>query len=81
MALHFLHRVGAVAVAVAIAWSVGRVFTTYRAEPLLRRPAVLLAVLLLAQLALGALAIWTQRGVIPMTAHVAVGAAVLRRDS
>jgi cytochrome c oxidase assembly protein subunit 15 len=77
VALHFLHRVGAVAVAAAIAWSVGRVFTTYRAEPLLRRPAVLLAVLLLAQLALGALTIWTQRGVIPMTAHVAVGAAVL----
>jgi heme a synthase len=77
VALHFLHRVGAVAVTTAIAWSVVRVFTAYRAEPLLHRPAVLLAALLLVQLTLGALTIWTQRGVIPMTAHVAVGAAVL----
>jgi heme a synthase len=75
--IHFLHRVGAVAVTVVIAWSVIRVLTAYRAEPLLRRPAVLLAALLLVQLALGALTIWTQRAVIPMTAHVAVGAAVL----
>jgi heme A synthase len=29
------------------------------------------------QLTLGALTIWTQRAITPMTAHVAVGAAVL----
>ena len=75
--IHFLHRIGAVAVTIVIAWSVMRVLTAYRAESLLRRPAILLAELLLVQLTLGALTIWTQRAVIPMTAHVAVGAAVL----
>jgi hypothetical protein len=29
------------------------------------------------QLTLGALTIWTRRAIVPMTAHVAVGAAVL----
>lgn len=75
--IHFLHRVGAVVVTVVVAWSVVRALTAHRAEPRLRRPAVLLAALLLVQLTLGALTIWTQRAVIPMTAHVAVGAAVL----
>jgi cytochrome c oxidase assembly protein subunit 15 len=75
--IHFLHRVGAVMVTAVIAWSVMRVLTAHRAEPQLRRPAMLLAALLLVQLMLGALTIWTQRAVIPMTAHVAVGAAVL----
>jgi len=36
-----------------------------------------LAGLVLLQLMLGALTIWTRRAVLPMTAHVAVGAAVL----
>jgi cytochrome c oxidase assembly protein subunit 15 len=75
--IHFLHRVGAVVVTVAIAWPVLRVFKTFGAEPSLRRPALALAGLLLVQLSLGALTIWTQRAVTPMTAHVAVGAAVL----
>jgi heme A synthase len=38
---------------------------------------VLLAGLVLLQLTLGALTIWTRRAVLPITAHVAVGAAVL----
>jgi cytochrome c oxidase assembly protein subunit 15 len=75
--IHFLHRVGAVVVAVAIAWPVLRVFKAFGVEPSLRRPALALAGLLLVQLSLGALTIWTQRAVTPMTAHVAVGAAVL----
>jgi heme A synthase len=41
------------------------------------RPALLLIGLLLVQLTLGALTIWTQRAVVPVTAHVAVGATVL----
>ena len=40
-------------------------------------PMVGLAGLVLLQLTLGALTIWTRRAVLPMTAHVAVGAAVL----
>jgi len=75
--IHFLHRVGAVVVTVAIAWTVVRVLKAFGAEPSLRRPALVLAGLLLVQWVLGASTIWTQRAVTPMTAHVAVGAAVL----
>jgi hypothetical protein len=38
---------------------------------------LLLGGLVLLQLTLGAVTIWTRRMVLPMTAHVAVGAAVL----
>jgi heme A synthase len=54
-----------------------RVLRQYRRERPLLRPALLLTGLLGAQLVLGAYTIWTQRAVLPMTAHVAVGAAVL----
>jgi cytochrome c oxidase assembly protein subunit 15 len=75
--IHFLHRLGAVLVTLCIAWTVGRILRYYRAERRLWRPAWLLAGLLVVQLTLGALTIWTRRAIIPMTAHVAVGAAVL----
>jgi cytochrome c oxidase assembly protein subunit 15 len=75
--IHFLHRLGAVAVTVGIAWTVVRVLSQYSDEPYLRRPVVGLTGLLIIQLTLGAVTIWTQRSVVPMTAHVAVGAAVL----
>jgi cytochrome c oxidase assembly protein subunit 15 len=75
--IHFLHRVGAMVVTVMIAWTVLRVLKAFGAEPSLRRPALVLAALLVVQVGLGASTIWTQRGVVPMTAHVAVGAAVL----
>ncbi|MCZ6876050.1 MAG: COX15/CtaA family protein [bacterium] len=75
--IHFLHRLGAVAVTFGIGWTVIRVFSQYPAETYLRRPALVLTGLLFIQLTLGALTIWTQRSVLPMTAHVAVGAALL----
>ena len=75
--IHFLHRVGALVVTIAAVWGVARVLATYRGERSMRRPAVLLLILLVLQVLLGALTIWTQRAVLPMTAHVAVGAAVL----
>ena len=75
--IHFLHRVGALVVAIAISWTAARVFSAFGREPQLRRPALALLALLMVQLTLGALTIWTQRAVTPMTAHVAVGAAVL----
>ncbi len=75
--IHFLHRLGAVVVTVGIGWTVGRVLRQYRTETVLRRPALLLVALVLVQLTLGALTIWTRRAVLPMTAHVAIGAAVL----
>lgn len=75
--IHFAHRLGAVLVTLCIGWTITRVIRQYGAEKQLRRPALLLAALLGVQLTLGALTIWTQRAVTPMTAHVAVGAAVL----
>ena len=75
--IHFAHRLGAVVVTLCVGWSVTRVLRHYRSEAWLLRPALLLAGLVLVQLTLGALTIWTRRAVLPMTAHVAVGAAVL----
>jgi cytochrome c oxidase assembly protein subunit 15 len=75
--VHFAHRLGAVAVVLCVGWTVTRIVSRYRAERRFLRPALLLVGLVLLQLTLGALTIWTQRAVLPMTAHVAVGAAVL----
>jgi heme A synthase len=75
--IHFLHRLGALLVAIAVVWTVARVLNAFGHETQLRRPALGLLALLVLQLTLGALTIWTQRAVTPMTAHVAVGAAVL----
>lgn len=77
VAIHFAHRVGALVILVSLGWTVLRVLWRYHAERLLLRPALALAALLLVQLTLGALTIWTHRAVLPMTAHVAVGATVL----
>jgi cytochrome c oxidase assembly protein subunit 15 len=75
--MHFLHRLGALVVALCVGWSVSRTVRYYPSEPWVLRPALLLAGLLLVQLTLGALTIWTRRAVLPVTAHVAVGAAIL----
>jgi len=75
--VHFLHRLGALAVTLCVGWLMARILRQYRAKKRLLRPALLLAGLVLLQLTLGALTIWTRRAVLPMTAHVAVGAAVL----
>lgn len=76
-AVNFAHRLGAVAVTVMVAWTVARVLGRHREESGLCRPALALAVLMVVQLGLGALTIWSAKAVIPTTAHVAVGAAVL----
>jgi len=75
--VHFLHRLGAVAVVLCVGWTVARIVSRYWAERRFLRPALLLVYLVLLQLTLGALTIWTRRAVLPMTAHVVVGAAIL----
>jgi cytochrome c oxidase assembly protein subunit 15 len=77
VAIHFLHRLGAVVVTLCVGWTVGCVLHQYRTERLLLSPALLLTAFLAIQLVLGAYTIWTRRAVLPMTAHVAIGAAVL----
>ncbi|GIX48117.1 MAG: cytochrome oxidase assembly protein [Candidatus Tectimicrobiota bacterium] len=75
--VHFLHRVGALLVASGVVWTVVRMRETGRGERWLQRPALGLLALLLAQLGLGALIVWTRRAVLPTTAHVVTGAALL----
>ncbi|MBI3002329.1 MAG: COX15/CtaA family protein [candidate division NC10 bacterium] len=75
--IHFLHRVGAVVVAAGVGGMLGWVLFRHRREAWLTRPALAAAALTLAQILLGALIIWTHRGVLVTTAHVATGAALL----
>jgi cytochrome c oxidase assembly protein subunit 15 len=75
--VHFAHRVGALLVALAVGWTVARVLRRHRDVPLLRRPALLAATLVVAQVGLGALTIWSRRAVLPTTLHLAVGASLL----
>jgi heme A synthase len=53
------------------------VLREHRDVATLRRPALGLFLLLIAQVSLGAITIWSGREVIPTTSHVAIGAAVL----
>jgi cytochrome c oxidase assembly protein subunit 15 len=75
--VHFLHRLGAVVVAFATGWTVAHIAWRHRHEPRLVRPALLTLALVVAQIGLGALTIWTHKAVVPTTAHVAAGAAIL----
>ena len=77
VAIHFAHRLGAVVVTMLVAWTVAAVRTHYATERHLTRPALLAAVLVVAQVSLGAVTVWTGKAVLPTTAHVAIGAALL----
>ena len=77
IAIHFSHRVGALIVTILAIWTIARIMRDYRYEKKLFWPALLLAVAIVVQLTLGALTIWTQKAVIPTTAHVATGALIL----
>jgi heme a synthase len=75
VAVHFLHRVGALAVLAAAV--VLRVRARASSDRSLARGATLLVGLVLAQIALGGAAVLTVRAVLPTTLHVTLGAAVL----
>jgi heme a synthase len=75
--VNFAHRCGAVVVSIFVLWTVTRIFSRYRDRSELLRPALLLLALLVTQISLGAMTIWSGRAVLPTTAHVAIGAAVL----
>jgi cytochrome c oxidase assembly protein subunit 15 len=77
VAYHFAHRVGAVVTAACLAWLVVRVLRDHGATAALRRPALLLVVLLAFQVFLGALTVWSRRAVIPTTLHLLTGALIL----
>jgi cytochrome c oxidase assembly protein subunit 15 len=75
--VHFAHRIWAVVVVVAACFVIVKVSLAFPAEAALRRPLLLLMALLIAQVALGALVIWTGRHPEIATAHQATGAALL----
>ena len=77
IAVHFAHRVGALIVTLLIISTTGHVFYNYKNNAELRRPAVLLLLLLGVQVTLGAYVIWTSKQFIINSAHVASGAMVL----
>ena len=91
--IHFAHRVGALAVAVMVAWTLTRIALTYRRHTRLVRPVLLMAALVAAQITLGAFTVWTgvalnqelsyyeqplmNHVVIITTLHVVTGATIL----
>jgi heme a synthase len=77
VAIHFAHRVGAVIVSVLAFATAARVLAAHRDDPLRVRPAVWLLILVAIQVSLGASIIWSRKSVLPTTAHVVVGAAIL----
>src|SRR5215468_517250 len=70
--IHFAHRAGAVVVASMILWTFIRVARSYSDHPLLFRPAAAMLGLVVVQLTLGALTVWTAKAVLPTTAHVLI---------
>lgn len=77
IAIHYLHRVGALLVAVWIfkAWQeANRDGETWRGVVW---PARVLITLLIVQVSLGALVVWSGKAALPNTLHVTVGASIL----
>jgi heme a synthase len=77
IAVHFVHRVGAVLVTLAVLAGAGHVWYHHRARRELVRPATLLVLFVLVQVTLGAFVIWSGLQPIVNTAHVVNGALVL----
>lgn len=78
--VHFAHRVWAVVVLAAAVWLIAQVSTRASSDPRLLRPTTAMAGLLIAQVALGALIVWTGLSAANnsvATAHQATGAALL----
>ena len=77
IAIHFAHRMGAVAVSVLVLATAGHVFAHHWRRPSLRNPALLLVLVVCTQVTLGAYVVWTAKQFIVNSAHVANGALVL----
>jgi heme a synthase len=77
IAVHFAHRVGALVATLLIGVTAAHVFNHHRRRPELVRPAILLLVLLAAQITLGALTVLTAKHYIVNSLHVVTGGSVL----
>lgn len=76
MWIHFAHRLGAVLVSIVVLMNVSHILKNYQ-DHRLRELAIIQGMLLLVQFLLGALTVWTGKGVQIATSHVAVGALLL----
>jgi cytochrome c oxidase assembly protein subunit 15 len=77
IAVHYAHRVGALIVSLAILATAGHVFYHHRERRELRRPAILLLVLLTLQITLGGLTVLSGKHYIINSLHVVTGGSVL----
>lgn len=75
VAVHFAHRLGAVAVLALATWTLARALRDHRKHPELVRPALLLLGLVLVQVALGGWTVWSAKSPVPTSLHVVAGAA------
>ncbi|MGF1483282.1 MAG: heme A synthase [Opitutales bacterium] len=75
--MNFLHRVGAVLVTVALFVFTWKLSVNRKIFPAQRFAAYLVAALLIAQIALGALTVWTHISAWVATAHLVIGAALV----
>ena len=76
IAVHFAHRVGALLVVVAVGSTAAYVLGQSD-DPWVRRPVLLAVGLVVLQVTLGAVTIWSRRAVFAATTHLVVGAALL----
>lgn len=74
VAIHYAHRAGALLVVIAVGWTALRVWRAHRSDARLRRPAVLLALLCMVQVALGGWTVLSFKAAWVATAHLATGA-------
>ena len=77
IAVHYAHRVGALAVTAFVLATAGHVLYHHLRRPELRRPSLLLLVLLAVQITLGALTVLTGKHYVINSLHVVTGAFVL----
>jgi len=72
--IHMAHRVWSLVVVALIIFAAGHLLRRHAAVTGLRRPSVLVMIMVLAQIALGAWTVWSGKTPVIATAHVALGA-------
>ena len=75
--IHFAHRVGAAIVSLLVLATAARIVFAYGDDRAWLLLAALLVLFVVLQVTLGATIVWTRKAVLPTTAHVAFGAALL----
>src|SRR5438876_8367550 len=73
--VHFAHRIGALVVAASVMATPAVAGRCHRGDGRLGRPALLALALLVLQITLGGVTVWSRRAVLATTTHLVVGAA------